>query len=97
METEVFTKTLCLFWFGIIKIEDLPSLVGTIMSVPNDYLSSFLILSSMNIKAFLVLPVDEVLISIGEDLVPLRVSVVDLHVLCSSRVLDVPRFSCVAS
>jgi hypothetical protein len=37
------------------------------------------------------LPIDEVLVSIGEDLPPSRVGAPDLHVLSPSRVLDVPR------
>jgi hypothetical protein len=70
MESELFVETFLWNWFGFIKIDDLPSLIGTIVSIPCDNFSSFLIFSSMNIKAFLVLPVDEVFISISEDLPP---------------------------
>jgi hypothetical protein len=70
MESEVFVKTLCWFSSKLVKIDNLPSLVGTIVSVIYDNLSSFFVLSSVNIKAFLVLPIDEVFISIGKDLPP---------------------------
>jgi len=70
MESEVFVKTLCGFSSKLVKIDNLPSLVGTIVSVIYDNFSSFFVLSSVNIKAFLVLPIDEVFISIGKDLPP---------------------------
>jgi hypothetical protein len=81
MESELFIETFLWNWFSFINIDDLPSLVGAIMSIPGDDFSSFLILSSVNIKAFLVLPVDEVFILIGEDLPPSGVGAPDLHVV----------------
>jgi hypothetical protein len=81
METEVFIQSLGWFLLGLIKIDNLPSLVSSVVSVPGNDLSSFLVFSSMDIKAFLVLPVDEVFISIGEDLPPSRVGAPDLHVV----------------
>ena len=68
----------------MVKIENLPSLVVSIVSAPGNDLSAFFILSTMDIKAFVVLPVDEVLVLIGEDLPPSRVSAPDLHVVSPS-------------
>jgi hypothetical protein len=70
MHAEVCVKSLGWFLLSLVKIDDLPSLIGTIMSVPNDNLSSFFILSSMDIECLVVLDIDEVLISVGEDLPP---------------------------
>jgi hypothetical protein len=85
METEVFMKSLILFFFSFVKIDNLPSLVGSIMSVPNDNISSFFIFSSMDIKAFVgLLEVAEVLALVLEDLPPSRVGAPDLHVAGSS-------------
>jgi len=52
---------------------------------------TFFVFTSFYIKNFLVLPVDELTILILENLPPTRVSAPDLHVLCSSRVLNIPR------
>jgi hypothetical protein len=90
VESKFFTESFLWNWFCFVKIDYLPSLVGTVVSVPCDDCSSFLILASSNIEAFLVLPVDEMFISIGEDLPPSRVSAPDLHVVGLARVLDVP-------
>jgi hypothetical protein len=44
----------------------------------------------VNIECFTVLPIDEMLAFILEDLEPSRVGAPDLHVVGSSSVLDVP-------
>jgi hypothetical protein len=89
VESELLVESFLRYWLSLVYIENLPSLVGTVVSVPCDDLSSFLILSGVNIKAFLVLPVDKVLILIGEDLPPSRVGAPDLHVVSLTRVLDI--------
>jgi len=84
VETEFFIESFTCNFLCLVKIDNLPSLVGTIMSVPNDNLLTFNIFALEDIKAFLVLPVDEVFIRVGEDLPPSRVGAPDLHVLVSS-------------
>jgi hypothetical protein len=75
---------------GFISIDDSPSLVQTIMSVPNKNFLSFTILSLIDIKCLLVLDVNEVLTSVLEDLEPSRVGAPDLHFVSSSSTLNVP-------
>jgi hypothetical protein len=70
METEFFTESTGWYLFGFIKIDNLPSLVGTVMPLPRDYLSSFFISCGMDIKCLTVLPVEEVFFLVGEDLPP---------------------------
>jgi hypothetical protein len=50
---------------------------------------TFLIFASFNIEDFAGLPVDELVVLISKDLPPSRVSTPDLHVLGSTRTLDV--------
>jgi hypothetical protein len=45
VETEIFTESILWYWFSFIKMNDLPSLVGTVVSIPGDYLSSFFVSS----------------------------------------------------
>jgi hypothetical protein len=70
METEFFTESILWYWLSLIKIDDLPSLVGTVVSLPGDNLSSFFISCGMDIKCLTVLPVEEVFFLVGEDLPP---------------------------
>jgi hypothetical protein len=71
METEFIIETASLNWLCLVKIDDLPSLVSSIVLLPNNNWSSFFILSTMDIKSFVVLNVDEVFTFISEDLPPL--------------------------
>jgi hypothetical protein len=80
VESEIFIESFLWYWLGLVKIDDLPSLVSTIVSLPVDYCLSFNIFTSFNIKTSLVLPIDDVLILIGEDLPPSRACAPDLHV-----------------
>jgi len=92
VESKFFVKSLCFSLCLLVKVKDLPSLVCTIMSVMDLNCLTFDILVSDNIKASISLVnVAEVLLSICENLEPLRVGTPDLHVIGSSRCLDVPR------
>ena len=79
VESEFLTKSLGLNLLGIVKIDNCPFLVVTIVSFFYNDWCSFLIFVSANIKAFLVLPIDEVSILVGEDLPPFTVCAPDLH------------------
>jgi len=70
VESEVSIHSLSLSLCSCVKIDYLPFLVGSLMVLPNDDLSSFFILSSMNIKCLLVSDVDELFLNISEDLEP---------------------------
>jgi hypothetical protein len=88
VEPEFFVKSL---GFGLycINIDNLPSLVGSIMSLVNNNSLSLDILSSRYVQAFTILPIDKVFILILEDLEPLRVGTPDLHVIGLSSILDI--------
>jgi hypothetical protein len=90
VEAEVLVKSLFLDLFSFVKIDDLPSLVFTILSSMDNNFATFLIFLSFNMKLLLVLPVDELFIFIGEDLPPLRVGASKVHTLVCSIALDVP-------
>jgi hypothetical protein len=75
---------------GFVKIEHLPSLISSIMSVPYNNCLSFNIFSTWDIKCFSVTPVDEVFRFVLEDLPPVRVSGPDLHVVGLSWGFDIP-------
>jgi hypothetical protein len=76
---------------SIFFIDNLPFLVVSVVLVPNNDLSSFFILTTMNIKASVaLLNVAEVFSIVGEDLPPFRVSAPNLHVIAVTRALDVP-------
>ena len=92
MEAKFFVESLGLDWLSFVKIDDIPSLVCTIVSVMYLDICHFFIYITLDGKAFLVLPVDEVLISIIEDLPPFRASSPDVHDCLCSCALNVPRF-----
>jgi hypothetical protein len=71
MESELFVKSLGLSLCLLVKIEDLPSLVSTIMSVVNLDCLSFNVFVSNNVKASLdLLDVAEMLLLVNKDLPP---------------------------
>jgi hypothetical protein len=70
MESEFLVESLLLWSLVSVKIDDLPSLVGSSMFLPNNNCLSFSILSLIDIKYLLVLPVDEEFSFISEDLPP---------------------------
>jgi len=90
MESEFFIESLGLNLISFVKINNLPSLVSSIVWFPSNDLSSFFISSTMYIKCFTVGPVDELSFLVLEELPPIRVGAPDLHFVGLSRVLDVP-------
>ena len=70
MESEFLVESLLLWSLISVKIHDLPSLVGSTVFLPDDNSLSFFILSLIDIKYLLVLPVDEEFTFISEDLPP---------------------------
>jgi len=65
-------------------------MVLSFMLFPDNNLSAFFILSTVNIKCSSVLEVDEMSILILEDLPPIRVGAGDSHLFGSSVTCDVP-------
>jgi hypothetical protein len=90
VETEIFVKSLRLYCLSFVKIDNLPLLGFGSIVTPNLNWVSFFILSSSDIEDFAVVPVDELVVLILEDLPPSRVSAPDLHVVGFSRALDIP-------
>jgi hypothetical protein len=90
VEAIVFAEATWFFLVNLVDVENLPFLVGTVVLVPDNDWSTFFILSSVDVKCLSVLHVDEVFTFISEKLPPLGVGVVDLHLLVSSGVFDVP-------
>jgi hypothetical protein len=74
METEILIKSFSSNLLCFVNIDDRPSLVSTVVSLPGDNFLSFSILSTRDIKCLLVLDVDEVATSVPPDLPPVRVS-----------------------
>jgi hypothetical protein len=97
MEAKVFVDSLGLRSLISVKINNIPLLMLSSVVTPNTNLLSFLILSSSDIKDFASLPVDKLVGLILEDLPPSRVGAPDLHVVGSSRILDIPRLIVVSS
>jgi hypothetical protein len=91
METKVLVESLGLWSLGFIEIDNIPLLSGRSVVTPYSNSLSFLIFASSDIKGFAVLPIDELVILILENLEPSRVSAPDLHVISSSSTLDIPR------
>jgi hypothetical protein len=70
MESEVFVKTLGLRTLCLVKINNLPLLVGTSIVTTNTNWVSFFILSVFDFKDLVVTPVDELAVLILEYLEP---------------------------
>jgi hypothetical protein len=90
MESKVLVKSLGLWSLCLVKINNIPSLGFASVVVKDLDWVSFLVFTSSDIKSLVALPVDELVVLISENLPPSRVSAPDLHVVCSSRALDVP-------
>jgi len=81
VESEFFIESLCFSLCLLVKIKNLPSLVGSIVSAMNLNFLCFNILTLVNIKATVgLLDVAEVFSTVYKDLEPLRVSAPNLHV-----------------
>jgi hypothetical protein len=71
MESEFFIVAFGWNLLCFIKINDVPSLILSVMNFMSNNWLSFSIFCSFNIKSFAVLDVDELVSSILEDLPPL--------------------------
>jgi hypothetical protein len=91
MESEVFVHSLVSNLGCFVNIDDLPSLVGFSMILPDDNWSSFFISSTMYIKYSIVLNVNELRSTDElEDLPPSGVGAPGLHLIGLTRACDVP-------
>jgi len=79
IETEVFIESLSQVLCRV-NVYNSPSLVCSVVSVPDLNVLSFNILVSCNINNLLVVDIDNELIFISEDLEPATVSVRDLEI-----------------
>jgi hypothetical protein len=91
MESEFLVNSLSLWTLCFVKINNSPSLVLSTVVTPHLNCRTFLIFASFNIEDLVGLPVDELILLILENLPPSRVSAPDLHVIGSTRALDIPR------
>jgi len=89
-KTKFFIKSLSWSLFSLVLVDNLPSLVCIVCSAINSNGLSFVVFAPCNIKTFLVFNVAEVFVTIDEDLEPSRVGAPDLHVVSSTRTLDIP-------
>jgi hypothetical protein len=80
VESKVLIKSLIRSLFSFVNIYNSPFLVISSVVAPYTNWSSFFILGTSNIEDLVVLPVDELLVLVLEDLPPSRVGVPDLHV-----------------
>ena len=78
-ETEIWVQSSSWLWFGNITIKDLPLLVESIVSAPDDNISVFLINCSVNIE-YLTFLIDNVISTQSEELEPSRISAPDLEI-----------------
>jgi len=89
-ESEIFINSAILGLTSLVNIQHSPFLmVALVVSIDTNWLA-FLVLLAFDFKDLWVLPVDELLVLILEDLPPSWVGAPDLHVIGSSRWLDVP-------
>jgi hypothetical protein len=70
VETEFIAVSFTSDLLGFVSIDNSPSLVPSVVSLPDDNFLSFSILILEDIKCLLVLDVDEVFSSVLEDLPP---------------------------
>jgi len=90
METEVFVQSLGLWSLCLIEIDNVPQLsLGSVASVYLNW-GAFTIIASFDIKHFLALPVDELVVLVLEDLPPVRVGTPNFHLASSSITVDFP-------
>jgi len=89
VHTEFLVKSLGWFWFGLIKIDNLPDLVVIVSSSFDVNNLTFLISLTFNIETLLVLDITEMLSLISEDLPPSRISSVHMDLLGSTIAVDV--------
>jgi hypothetical protein len=89
VETKFFVEALGSILLSLIDIKNIPLLsFGTVVS-PNLNCGSFTVIATLYIKYLLVLPIDELVVLILENLPPSRVCAPDSHAVGSSIVGDV--------
>jgi hypothetical protein len=96
-ESELLVESLNFITLGLVDVDDLPSLVETSVLSPDNNLLAFWVLVSLDIEDLSWLGVDELLVLILEKLPPSWVSSPGKHVVCLTRVLNVPWLSLVTS
>jgi hypothetical protein len=96
-ESELLVESLNFITLGLVDVDDLPSLVETGVLSPDNNLLAFWVLVSLDIEDLSWLGVDELLVLILEKLPPSWVSSPGKHVVCLTRVLNVPWLSLVTS
>jgi hypothetical protein len=91
VESKLLIQSLGLGLCLLVKIEDLPSLVSSVVSVIYLNLLSLVIFTLEDIKASIgFLDVAEMLSLVDKDLEPSRVGAPNLHVVGSAGTLDIP-------
>jgi hypothetical protein len=94
VETEFLVVSLSSSFGGLVKIDNLPSLINSstfsTISILHSNSLSFFIFASSNIKNLVVRWIEEVFILEEENLEPSGVSAPDLHVVGSTSTLDIP-------
>jgi hypothetical protein len=84
VESEFLVESFIINLVSFIKIDNIPSLVGSTVFTIDDNGLTFSISSACDIKSFSVGHIDEVFSLILEDLPPVGVGAPDLHVSGSS-------------
>jgi hypothetical protein len=99
MESPIFIKSFCWLFLGFIKIDNSPSLLCFVTLGVNQHRLSLSVLTVLNIKAFPSswINITEMVCLIFENLEPLRVCTPNLHLVSSSRILDIPRLIVISS
>jgi hypothetical protein len=91
MESEVFVEAFLSIFISFIYIQYIPSLgFASVIRKDLDWVS-FHIFTTSDIESLTSLPIDELVVLIFENLPPSWVGAPDLHIVGSSRALDVPR------
>jgi len=90
IESEFFILTLGFNLWSLVNIDNLPFLVSSTMVLVSNNWLSFSVFSSWYIKNLGVLDVDELFSSVLEDLPPLWVGALNLHLASTTIALDVP-------
>jgi hypothetical protein len=91
MESELLIQSFGLSLCFLVKIENLPSLVGSVVSVVYLNFLALLIFTLVDIKASIgFLDVAEMLSLVDKDLEPSRVGAPDLHIVGLTSTLDIP-------
>lgn len=94
MDSEWLIESSGLLSFSFVNIDHLPFLIHSECFFSYSNIGTFIISSSYNFHNFLRLEIQEVFSLVLENLEPSTICAPNLKVVCSSGVLDIPRFSC---